>query len=187
MTAAQLQQAVASIYPSVTGPSSSTYTVVTDSSGNATISLWNNAQGAQPTAAQLTAAYNTALLNAAQATQLTTITASYNTNRYGAPVSVTSGTTTLTFPTDTLTQTNIIGLLVAYGLPNAQAAPAGGVPLKDASGNVQSLTVAQLQQLAGAIAAQSISAWQTYVSLEAQINAATTVAAVQAITWPTTT
>lgn len=184
MTAAQLQQVIASIYPAAVTASTSTYTMAVDTSGNATIALWNNTLGTEPTTAQLTAALTALQLAAAQQSQIATLDASYNGNRYGAPVAITSGSTTLTFPTDTATQMNVMGLLAAYGLPNSVAVPTGGIPLQDNSGTTQTLTLAQVQQLAGAIANQSISAWQTLDSLQAQVSAATTIAAVQAIVWP---
>jgi len=46
------------------------------------------------------------------------------------------------------------------------------------------LTYAQLQSLAQAMATQSMTAWQTVQGLAAQVMAATTVAAVQAVVWP---
>jgi len=178
MTLIQLQQCVQAIYPAAIYPAN--YSAVVDGSGNATIGLWNNAIGVQPTAAQLTAQLAAMQLAQAQSTQIALLTAAYTTARYGTPVSLVSGATTLSFPTDTLTQSNIMGYLVAFTSANAPAA----MPLQDASEKVQTLTYAQLQSLAQAMATQSMTAWQTVQGLAAQVMAATTVAAVQAVVWP---
>lgn len=186
MTSAQIVQVLKVLYP--TALQGNDYTLTVDSSGNAAIALWSTTlgtpPGTPPTPAALQAALDSQTLSQAVAAQTATIMAAYNANRYGAPVSISNGTSTLTFPTDALTQQNIAYLLVAFGLPNAVAAPSAGMPLEDSSGNVQMLTVPQLQQLAGAIANQSITAWLTLKNLLAQVNAATTVAAVQAVVWP---
>ncbi len=178
MTLTELQQAILSIYPTAVYPS--TYTVAVDTSGNATIALWNNSIGVQPTATQLADALAVLEVKPAQTAQLATLLASYNAQRYGAPVPIVSGTTTWSFPTDTLTQTNVMGYLVAF---NAATTPAGGLPLQDVNGTVQMLTYAEMQALALAIGTQSIAAWQKLKTLEAEVMAATTVAAVQAIVW----
>jgi hypothetical protein len=182
MTLIQLQQCVQAIYPAAIYPAN--YSATVDTSGNATINLWNNAIGVQPTAAQLTAQLAAMQLAQAQTAQTAVLTAAYTTARYGTPVSLASGSpaTTLSFPTDTLTQSNIMGYLVAFTAANAPAQ----MPLQDASGNVQMLTYAQLQTLAQSMATQSMTAWQTLQGLITQVLAATTVAAVQAIVWPVT-
>lgn len=182
MTLSQLQQAVTYLFPTAVYPT--TYTATVDSSGNATIALWNNTLGAQPTTDQLTTALAASQLAQAKTTQNALVTDSYNTARYGTPVSISVSGVTLTFPVDVVTQQNVMGYLCAYGLPNASAMPVGGVPLQDASNSVQMLTLPDLQNLAGVIANQSASAWTTMNSLLNQIAAATTVTAAQAIVWP---
>jgi hypothetical protein len=177
MNLKQLQQAVQYLSPSAIYQVS--YTVSVDGDGNGTLDVWNSVLGAQPSADQLTTALAAAQLLGAQTMQTAAITAAYQAARYGASVSLTVGSTTLSFPTDPTTQTNIMGYLVAF---TAETAPAT-MPLLDASGNTQSLTYTQLQTLAQSIASQSITIWQSYTSLCAQIEAATTISALQAITW----
>lgn len=185
MTVQQLQAAVASLFPAAKYPGS--YTMSVDTSGNATIALWDNTLGAEPTTAQLSAALTAMQLAAAQQTQISTVTSAYEAARFGATVSITSGSNTMTFPTDPTTQTNISGLLQGY---IADAARNGSnpklpttMPLEDSSKTVQSLTQAQLQDLAVLIVQESVTAFNKYKSLVAQINAATTIPAVQAIVW----
>jgi hypothetical protein len=177
MTLLQLQQVLAILFPNA-APGS--WQVTTDTFGNASIALWNNSIGAQPTAAQLTAALASVQLQQTQAAQVATLNASYQTARYGTPVTLISGTATLSFPTDVATQTNVTGYLVAF---TATTAPAT-MPLQDVNGVTQQVTYAQLQTLAASIATQSITAYTTLEGLLAQVGAATTAAAVQAIVWP---
>jgi hypothetical protein len=181
MTTTELQQALAYLFPTAAVPGASNWTLTTDANGNASIVLWNNSLGTQPTIAQLTTALTACQVQQAQTAQNVTLQAAYTKARYGTPVTLTSGSTMLTFPTDTATQTNVMGYLTAFTSANAPAQ----MPLQDASETIQMLTFAQLQTLAQTIATESISAYSTLVSLSAQVAAATTVAAVQAVTWPT--
>lgn len=180
MTQTDLQNAVAAIYPNIVYPGS--YTIVLDTSGNASIGLWNNSVGPQPTVAQLTAALAQIPLTQAQTAQNAALLTSYNMARYGTTATITpaAGGAALTFPTDPSTQQNIIGYLVAF---NATDAPAQ-MPLADANNAAQMLTYADIQALAKLIATQSIAVWQTLKSLQAQVATATTIAAVQAVVWP---
>lgn len=155
------------------------YTAALDVNKSATLLLWNPTLGEAPTADQITAALSAYNLANVKAPQIATIEAAYETARYGTPVSLTVGSNTLSFPTDTATQTNITGYLVAFNATNAPAT----MPLQDASGAVQMLTYAQLQTLALTIANNSMTVWQKMAGLIAQINAATTIAAVQAVVW----
>jgi hypothetical protein len=180
MTLTDLQAALAYLYPAASMPGANNWSLATDAQGNASILLWNNTLGTQPTTDQLATALTATQTAAARVTQIATLTASYGKARYGTPVSLTVGSTTLTFPTDTATQTNVTGYLVAFTATNAPAQ----MPLQDSSQTVQMLTYAELQTLAQAIANESISAFTTLVNLTAQVDAAATVAAVQAITWP---
>ncbi len=179
MTLQQLQSSIAYLFPSA-APNVS-YTTVVDSTGNATIALWNNALGAQPTTAQLTSALATVELAPSKAAQITTLDSSYQTARYNTPVTITSTTkASWVFPTDASTQTSIMGYLAAF---DASDWPSAGLPLQDSSGTVQTTQYADVKAIAQAIANQSVAVWQKLQTLIAQVNAATTVAAVQAIVW----
>lgn len=177
MTLPELQQAVAYLFPSAVY--GTTWTASVDSSGNATINLWSNSIGAQPDSTALSTALVESQLAAAKTTQNATLVVSYNAARYGTPVSITVGSTTMTFPTDTLTQANVTGYLVAF---SASTAPAS-MPLVDATGTTQSLTYAAMQSLAEAIGNASIAAWTKLKTLQADVTAATTIADVQAVVW----
>lgn len=115
-------------------------------------------------------------LSDVQASQIAAVTAGYNAARYAGTVSVGG----MTFPTDPATQQNIMGYLVAFLAP---ATPPAAMPLQDASGVSQSLTYAQLQALAEAIANASIAAWNKLESLTGNIKGAATAEAVQKIQW----
>lgn len=179
MTLAELQQAVAFLFAAAVYGQS--YTAAVDASGNATIALWNNALGAQPDATALSTALSGAQLAAAKTAQMETLVSAYSAARYGTPVTVTSGSTTLSFPADQATQMNVSGYLVAYASPNT---PPASMPLADVNGVAQSVTYAELQQMAKAIADQSVSAFNQLQTLQAQVAAATTISAVQAVVWP---
>lgn len=180
MTFSDLQEAVSYLFPaSVYGQN---YTAAVDTQGNATINLWSNALGVQPTPAALTTALNDASLNAASAVQVAALTSSYQAARWGRDVILDqSGGGKLVFPSDASTQSNVMGYLVAYASPNQ---PPKTMPLLDASGVVQQVTYSQLSLLAGMIADRAITAFTLYQSLLAQIKAATTVAAIEAVVWP---
>jgi hypothetical protein len=179
MTSNDLQAAIAYIYPAVKYPGS--YTMVVDVTNNATIGLWDNTVGIQPTVDQLAAASLALQLNPAKLTQIATLETAYATARYGTPVTITSAASaSLTFPTDTYTQSNVIGYLVAY---DATDWPSTNVPLQDASGAIQMLAFADMKLLAKTIADSSMTVWQHLMTLLGQVEAATTVAAVQAIVW----
>lgn len=177
MTLANLQQAVAYLFPS--SVYSVTWTANTSDSSNVVIALWNGTLGAQPTASQLAAALASSQLQTAQTAQTAILQTAYEGARYGTPLAIVIGTASVQFPTNAATQTNVMGYLTAY---SAATSPAT-VPLQDATGSVQNLTYAELQSLAAAIADQSIAAWTKLQGLLASVQTATTVAAVGAVTW----
>ncbi len=178
MTLAELQQAVLYLFPKVVYGQN--YTAGVDSTGAATIDLWQNALGAQPDTTALTAALAAAQLAAAKTAQEQTLTTAYDSARYASTVALTSGSTTLTFPTDQATQLNIMGYVATFA---KMATPPASVILADASGTVQSLTPSQVQTLAEDIMTQSQTDYSQLKTLLAQVDAATTVADVQAIVW----
>jgi hypothetical protein len=98
------------------------------------------------------------------------------------PVSYTSvGGVTETFQVDPNSQNLIIGSLAGWG--KSQTVPAGFYWV--ALDNVQvPFTYADLQGLAEAMLNQNATNFTAYQNLKTQILAATTVLAVQAITWP---
>lgn len=147
-----------------------------------TINGWNTAKlGAQPNVATLQQAWDSVLVQQARVAQDAVLVASYTTARYGTPVTIKAASgTSLTFPTDQATQLNVTGYLVAYMSP---ATPPASMPLVDSSGKTQSITYADLQEIAKATADASVAAFTKLESLQAQVAAADTIAAVQGISW----
>ncbi len=116
----------------------------------------------------------------AQATQIGTLSASYAA-AVAQPVGYTSkGGVSKTFDADPSSVTTLQSALAGY-------TPAGAVPSGFywvANDNTQvPFTLADLQGLAQAMLAQGWTAFQKLQTLKAQVAAATTVAAVQAVVW----
>lgn len=179
MTTQQLQTAVNQLVPgAILGTG---WTASTDSTGAASITYWNPSLGSQPTEAQLSTALAAAQLRAAKVAQTNSLTAAYKTARYGTPVSITAASgKSLSFPTDMATQDNVTKYLaVMQGMKTKPAS----VPLVDAGGAVQSLAPSDVQALAEAILSASQAAFTKLMSLQAQVQAATTIADVQAVVW----
>lgn len=116
----------------------------------------------------------------AQAAQVQTLTASYEA-AIAAPVSCTSKAgVAKTYQADPASVSNLQNTLL--GLQAAQATPTGFYWV--AADNTQVLfTYADLQALAAAMLAQGWAAFQKLQTLKAEVAAATTVTAVQAVTW----
>lgn len=189
MTLDELKQAVqflrpGAVHTSKTDPRSRTaspnWKAAVDNSGNAAIDLWNPALGPEPTTEQLTAAIATSDLADAQSAQSAKIAAAYKKAKYQTPITVTVGRNTLSFPTDEVTQMEVLSYLVTFNAANAPAQ----MPLEDASGNMQMLTYGEIQAVAKAITASSIAAHKKHNELQAQISAARSRAEIRAITWP---
>ncbi len=159
------------------------YTVVVDGSGNATIALWNNTIGAQPTADQLAAELAALQLQQAQAAQTAIIaqasamaqSTGFTSSALGTPYSYPSAA-----------RTRPICALAAH-IHCSLAIPVTG-PL---SSGVQPLPVwaplSHTPRLSPTSRTNAQAAIMTQKSkqntLTQQINAATTIAAVQAIVW----
>ncbi len=116
----------------------------------------------------------------AQATQIATLSASYAA-AVAQPVAYTSkGGVSKDFDADPASVTTLQSALAGY-------TPAGAVPAGFywvASDNTQvAFTLADLQGLAQALLAQGWAAFQKLQTLKAQVAAATTVAAVEAVVW----
>lgn len=119
-------------------------------------------------------------LSAAQAQQRALIDAAYaNAVQQNVTYKTVAGTTE-TFEADTASQTLVMQATQGYAI--AGATPAGFYWV--AADNAQvPFTLADLQGLYQAILAQGWTAFQKRQTLKAQIDAATTVEAVQAIVW----
>ena len=119
-------------------------------------------------------------LSAAQAAQIAALAASYTT-AIAQSVSFTSaGGITKTFQSDPQSVNNLANMLAAF--PTQGVLPAGFYWV--AADNTQvPFTVADMQGLAKVIGAQGFAAFQHLQTQKAAVLAATTVAAVQAITW----
>lgn len=178
MTAAQLQKVIATIYPTVTASGPSTYTVTVDSTGNATITLWNNALGVEPTTAQLTAGLTAMQLTAAQQSQILLLEEGYEAVTY-TPVSYMGTTFPCTANAIALMQGVLLQGSTPQGLPT-------GFSWYNSENQPVAMTLAQVQGLANLFFANVNTAYNQLQTLSAQVMAATTVTAVQAITWPTT-
>lgn len=173
MNQAQLISVIANLFP--TAILNSDYTIAIDSSGNATIKLWNNALGTQPTSALLTTTLATLQLQQAQQSQLATLGAAYQ-----AAVATPVPYMSTSFPNDAVHQQLLARAAQAYNIANA-------VPtdfyVPDVNNKPVPMTLAELNGLVSAIAAQEYAAFVKYGTLQAQVAAATTVAGVQAIVW----
>jgi Domain of unknown function (DUF4376) len=143
-----------------------------------TLLNWNSTKlGAQPTVAILQQAWPSVLLQQAQTTQLATLQTAYQAAAY-TPVSYMSTTFPCTANAIHLMQGALLQGSTPQGLPSS-------FNWYDVSGSGVAMTLTQLQSLANLFFGQINGAYQTLQSLTAQVNAATTTAAVQAITWPT--
>lgn len=174
VTLNDLKNAISTLYPAA--KPGVDYTLATDTSGNSTIALWNNALGAQPTTAQITAAVSTYSLSSAKAAQLAILQAA---STAAATANLVYGTHT--FPTDQATVQLAKDAYIA-AQANGGTMPANFYVL-DINGARVTVTLAQLQAFYNAVFAQRFAAQDKYNTLAAQVAAASTVAAVQAVVW----
>jgi hypothetical protein len=145
------------------------------------ITKWNTAKlGAQPTLTQLEAAWPAAQLQSMQAQQNALNFASYQAAIQG-PVSYTSaGGITAMYQADPQSIANLQSVILGFQLK--QATPAGFYWRALDNTNTP-FTYADLLGLAQAMAEPAAAAWVKWQSLKAQVAAATTVSAVQAVVW----
>jgi hypothetical protein len=123
---------------------------------------------------------NEQLLAQVQDKQLAALYAAYQ-QAVQQPVSYTSGGgVTKTYQADPDSVANLTRMLLAFGA--TQAVPAGFYWVADDNTKVP-FTYTDLQGLAQAIGTQSEAAFQHLQALKDQVRAATSAAAVQAITW----
>ena len=174
MTSVQLVQVLQVLFPAALQGVNG-YTLTVDASGNASILLWNNALGTQPTAAQLTAELAALQLKQSQEAQIAALSASYTANGYADVAYMNT-----TFPCGSSQLLLLSCTLVQAGTP--QGLPSG-FQWWDANGKGVSMTLAQLQGLGNAIFAQVYAAYAKLQGLIAEVEAATTIAAVQAVVW----
>jgi len=119
-------------------------------------------------------------LQEAQAQQINSLWQAYQTATQ-APVSYTSkGGVTKTYQADPQSVANLTQMLLAF---QAAAATPSGFYWVAADNTQVPFTYADMQGLAAAFGAQGAAAFQRLRALKAEIKAATTVSAVQAITW----
>ncbi len=174
MNSTQLVQVLQVLFPAMLQGANG-YTIAVDSSGNASILLWNNALGVQPTVAQLTAELAALQLAQAKQAQLAILGAAYQA-AMSAPISY-MGTT---FANDPAHQQVLSRAVQAFTL--AGAVPSGFF-VPDINNVKVSMTLAQLQGMVPVVSAAEWAATQTWVSVQEQVAAATTISAVQAVVW----
>jgi hypothetical protein len=140
------------------------------------------AQAANPSAWSFVAGELVESIPAAQAAQIALLTAAYQA-AIVQPVSYTSvGGVTASYQADLNSVANLTQMLLAFS--RTQTVPSGFYWVCGANTQVP-FTYADLQGLAAALGTQGNAAFQQLQTLKAQVLAATTVAAIQAIVWPT--
>ena len=149
------------------------------------ITKWNAAKlGPQPTLAQLEAAWPAAQLQAAQATQRALINASCVSAMTGGFTSSALGSA-YTYPFTLTDQHNLSGSVVASLLPNLPSGWTTSFWCMDSAGawSFAPHTAAQIQQVGMDGKAWIAAQQEKLASLNAQIEVATTVSAVQSVLW----
>ncbi len=132
--------------------------------------------GAQPTTAELTAAWDSIQLANAQTVQSAAIESSYQIATYETPI-VYMGTS---FWADSNSQFMLLGAV--WGYSKAGAVPSG-FAWWDSTGKAIPMTLVELEGLADAILNMVNTNFGKRKSLVASIAAATTVAEVEAVVW----
>ena len=146
---------------------------------------WNSAKlGSQPTLAQLEAAWPAAQLQAARTAQLALVTDSAAAAMTGGFQSSALGAAH-TYPSTLTDQHNLSGSVVGSLLPNLPSTWTTPFWCKNSSGvwAMVEHTAAQIQQVGIDGKAWITTCQQQKASLDARINAATTVSAVQSVLW----
>lgn len=151
------------------------FNVVNNPDGTQVITNWNPALGTQPTQSQLDTAWATVSVQQAQAAQIAALKQSFQA-AFTAPVSYMN----TTFPADLDTQTLHTHMhvfsVVSGSLPaNFYATDIKGVKVP--------MTQAEYNGLITVVGQQSWDAWSKLQGLIEQVMAATSVGAVEAITW----
>lgn len=173
--------AIGSIFPTSTFQADYTITV-TD--GVPSIRTWNNSLGTQPTIEQIQAALDSIQLSGYKQQQLSLITAASQTAQTTGFVSSALGSP-YTYPSSPSDQANLTAVITGSMIP---AQPSGATYLfwcKNSAGfeNFVSHTAAQIQQVGLDALAAIMAGKSKQLTLSAEIQAATTIAGVQAIVW----
>ena len=151
-----------------------------DEGSGAFIAAWNNTTTAQPTATAISNATAGATLWAAQVTQIGILAGDYL-NAISQPVSFTTAAGVVkTYQADKVSVQNLIEMTLTF--TKAGATPTGFYWVAQDSTQVP-FAFADLQNLAAAIGAPGVVAYQHLQTLKADVLAATTVTAVQAVVW----
>lgn len=160
------------------------YTVAVDSSGNATISLWNNALGTQPTPTQLAAELATLQLQQAQQAQIALIAQASNAAQTTGFSSSALGSA-YTYPSGLQDQANLTACIVASLMPGNASTWTVLFWCTSSAGvsNFVAHTAAQIQKVGQDALTAIMTIKQKQLTLTQQILAATTIAAVQAVVW----
>lgn len=150
-----------------------------------TIQNWNTPKlGPQPTLAQLEAAWPAAQLQAAKTTQRAIVNASCVAAMTGGFQSSALGSA-YTYPSTMTDQHNLSGSVLASLLPNLSSTWTTSFWVMDSTSawSFAPHTAAQIQQAGLDGKAWITTCQQKKTSLDAQIDAATTVSAVQSVVW----
>lgn len=142
-----------------------------------TLLTWKAELGAQPSQEQIQTTLDSIQLEGYKRLQATVIEASYQNATYNTAI----GYMGTTWWTDQNSQSMLMGALVVFGATNSVPE---GFQWWDATNTGVPMTLQELQGLSAAILTRVNTNFVKRKTLLANITAATTVAAVQAIIWP---
>lgn len=174
MTQNDIVAAMQSLYPNLQVGIDFT---TNNNNGVGSLALWNNANGTQPTTEQLQAVLDAIQIVGYKTVQTATIANSFNVATYQTPIAY-MGTT---FWTDSNTQFMLMGAMAGF-LAAGSAVPSG-FQWWDSTGHAVGMTFAQFSGLYQATLAMFNTNFVKQKTLLAEIQAATTIAAVRAIVW----
>lgn len=183
MNSTQLVQVLQVLFPAMLQGANG-YTIAVDSSGNASILLWNNSFGAQPTVAQLTA--ELAALQLAQAKQAQiAIIAQASAAAQTTGFSSSALGSAYTYPSGLQDQANLTACIVASLLPGNPTTWTCLFWCTSSAGasNFVSHTAAQIQQVGQNALAAIMACKSKQLTLTEEILSATTITAVQGVVW----
>ncbi len=161
------------------------YALAVPLTGKPEITVWNTGKlGPQPTVAQLEAAWPAAQLQAVQTIQKAIVTKSCVSAMTGGFLSSALGSAR-TYPSTLTDQHNLSGSVIASLLPNLPSGWTTSFWCMDSTGAwaFTPHTAAQIQQVGMDGKAWITAQQEKLASLNAQIEVATTVSAVQSVIW----
>jgi hypothetical protein len=161
--------AIGKLFPTSTFGADYTFT------DSLSIRTWNNSLGEQPAIEQIQTALDSIQLSGYKQQQAAKIEASYQNAAFNTSIPY-MGTT---FWTDQSSQSMLTGALVVLG----KSGVPDGFMWGDATGVGVPMTLADLDGLGAAILGRMNTDFWKHKTLQAQIDAATTIAEVQAIVW----